>query len=156
GYNYGVELTIERFLNKGYYYLFTASLFESKYKGSDQVWRNTAFNSNFTLNFLGGKEIKLSSKTSFGIDTKLAVAGGQRYTPFDFAASVAEGYVIFKETEAYSLQNDVYLRCDLKFSYTRNGNRTTQKWYIDLQNLTNQKNIYIRTLNPKTGKTSEI
>jgi hypothetical protein len=156
GYNYGAELTIERFLNKGYYYLFTASLFESKYKGSDQVWRNTAFNSNFTLNFLCGKEIKLSSKTSFGIDTKLAVAGGQRYTPFDFAASAAAGYVVFKENEAYSLQNDVYLRCDLKFSYTRNGNRTTQKWYIDFQNLTNKKNIYIQTLNPKTGKTSEI
>ena len=156
GYNYGAELTVEKFLDKGYYYLFTASLFESKYKGSDQVWRNTAFNGNFAVNFLGGKEIKLNSKTSFGIDTKLAVAGGQRYTPFDFAASYTAGYVVFKENEAYSLQNNVYLRWDLKFSYTRNSKKTTQKWYIDLQNLTNRNNIYIRTLNPKNGKTSEI
>ncbi|MDP4261113.1 MAG: TonB-dependent receptor [Bacteroidota bacterium] len=156
GYNYGAELTIERFLDKGFYYLFTASLFESKYQGSDRVWRNTAFNSHFALNFLGGKEFKINAKTSFGIDTKIACAGGQRYTPFDFAASAAAGYVVFKENEAYSLQNDTYLRWDLKVSYARNGRKTTQKWYIDFQNLTNRKNIYIRTLNPKEGTTGVI
>jgi len=156
GYNYGVELTLEKFLNKGFYYLFTASLFESKYKGSDNIWRNTAFNSNFALNFLAGKEFKISQKGSFGIDTKIAFAGGQRYTPFDAAASAAAGYVIFKENEAYSLQNDSYFRWDLKFSYTRNGRRTTQKFYIDFQNISNQKNIYIRTLNPKNRQSSRI
>jgi hypothetical protein len=156
GYNYGVELTVERFLDKGFYYLLTASLFESKYEGSDNVWRNTAFNSNYVLNFLGGKEFRLNRKASFGIDTKIVWTGGQRYTPFDFAASNTAGYVIFKENEAYSLQNDPYLRLDLKFSYIRNGKKTTQKWYIDLQNLTSRDNIYIRTLNPKEGKTGEI
>ena len=48
------------------------------------------------------------------------------------------------------------MRWDLKFSYTSNGKKTTQKWYLDLQNLTNRKNIYIRTLNPQTGNISEI
>lgn len=156
GYNYGVELTAERFLHKGFYYLFTVSLFESKYKGSDNVWRNTAFNSNYVVNALGGKEWKLNAKTTFGIDTRLTVTGGQRYKPFDITASENAGYIIYKEAEAYSLQNDTYLRWDLKFSYTRNLKKVTQKWYIDLQNLTNRENIYIRTLNPKTGTESRI
>lgn len=156
GYNYGLELTAERFLHKGFYYLLTVSLFESKYKGSDNVWRNTAFNSNYVTNALAGKEWKLNNKTVFGIDTKLTVTGGQRYTPFDLNASANAGYVIYKENNAYSLQNATYLRWDLKFSYTRNLKRVTQKWYIDLQNLTNRKNIYIRTLNPKTGEESQI
>jgi CarboxypepD_reg-like domain len=156
GYNYGAELTVERFLDKGFYYLFTASVFESKYKGSDDVWRNTAFNSNYTLNFLAGKEFKINDKSSFGIDSKFAYAGGQRYTAFDLTASAAAGYVIFKENEAYGLQNDPYLRWDFKLSYAKNGRRSTQKWYIDLQNLTNKKNMYIRTLNPKNGTTGEI
>ncbi len=156
GYNYGIELTLERFLDKGFYYLFTTSLFESKYKASDNIWRNTAFNSNYTINFLAGKEFKMNKKASFGIDTKIALAGGQRYTPFDFMASDAAGYVVFKENEAYSLQNDPYLRLDFKLSYSRNGKKTTQKWYIDFQNLTNRKNIYIRTLDPTDGKTGEI
>jgi hypothetical protein len=156
GYNYGIELTLEKFLDKGYYYLFTAYLFESKYKGSDDIWRSTAFNSNYAMNFLGGKEFKINKKASFGIDTKLTWTGGQRYTPFDFTASETAGYVVFKENEAYSLQNDPYLRLDVKLSYNRNGKRATQKWYVDFQNLTNRDNIYIRTLNPKDGTTGRI
>jgi len=156
GYNYGIELTAERFLHKGLYYLLTVSLFESKYKGSDELWRNTAFNSNYVVNALTGKEWKLNAKTTFGIDTKVTVTGGQRYTPFDVLASKAAGYIVYKEEEAYSLQNVTYIRWDLKFSYVRNLRKVTQKWYIDLQNLTNRDNIYIRTLNPKTGVESRI
>jgi len=156
GYNYGIELTLERFLNKGFYYLVTASVFESKYKGSDNVWRNTAFNTNFVSNVLLGKEFKLNAVSAFAIDTKIGIAGGQRYTPFDVAASQQQRYVVFKEDEAYSLRNKNYWRWDLKFSYSRNGKKATQKWYIDLQNLTNRENIYVRTLNPKTGVIGEI
>jgi hypothetical protein len=156
GYNYGIELTLERFLDKGFYYLLTASVFESKYRGSDNQWRNTAFNNNYVFNILGGKEIKINNRSSFGVDTKLAVAGGQRYTPFDVNASEAAGYVVFKENEAYSLRNDVYLRLDFKLSYNRNGKKATQKWYVDLQNMTNRDNLYLRTLNPKSGTVGEI
>jgi hypothetical protein len=156
GYNYGIELTLERFLNKGFYYLITASVFQSKYKGSDNVWRNTVFNTRFVNNILLGKEFKLNERSSFAIDTKIGIAGGQLYTPFDVAASQTQGYVIFKENEAYSLRNNAYWRWDIKFSYNRNGKRTTQKWYVDLQNVTNRENIYIRTLNPRTGTSGEI
>lgn len=156
GYNYGFELTLERFLHNGLYYLFTTSLFQSKYKGSDDVWRNTAFNTNYVVNALGGKEFKLNEKTTFGIDTKITVTGGQRYTPFDVAASQRAGYVIYKENLAYSEQQNAYIRWDLKFSYTRNLKKVTQKWYIDLQNFTGRENVYIRTLNPKTGAVSQI
>jgi CarboxypepD_reg-like domain/TonB-dependent Receptor Plug Domain len=156
GYNRGVEVTLEKFLHKGFYYLLTFSLFESKYKGSDGIWRNTAFNSNAVGNFLAGKEFRLSEKSSFGIDTKIGVSGGQRYTPFDLSASASNGYVVLQDSRAYSLRNMSYKRWDLKFSYSRNTKKTTQKWYIDFQNLTNAKNIYVRTLNPKTGAVGEI
>jgi hypothetical protein len=156
GYNYGVEFTAERFLHRGFYYLATVSVFNSQYRGSDGVWRNTAFNTGYVANLLGGKEWKLGKKSSVGIDTKLTWAGGQRFTPYDLTASAAAGYIVFKENEAYTQQGSDYLRLDLKFSYNRNGQRTTQKWYIDLQNFTNRENVYLRTLNPKTGKTGVI
>ena len=54
---------------------------------------------------LGGKEFRLNKKSSFGIDTKITWAGGQRYTDFDYAASASAGYVVFNENEAYQLQN---------------------------------------------------
>ncbi|MFZ4059009.1 MAG: TonB-dependent receptor [Ferruginibacter sp.] len=156
GYNYGVELTLEHFLNKGFYFLFTTSIFESKYQGSDKVWRNTAFNSNFVTNALAGKEFRINKKTTFGIDGKITYTGGQRYTVFDIPASQAAGFVIYQEDKAYAQQNDNYFRFDLKFSYVRNLKKVTQKWFIDLQNLTNKENMYLRTLNPKTGVMSQI
>lgn len=156
GYNYGVELTLERFLQKGFYYLLTGTIFNSKYKGSDGIWRNTVFNSQYVGNLLTGKEFKLNKSSSFLVDTKITIAGGQRYTPFDLAGSAAAGYVVFQTSEAYTLRNNTYVRWDLKFTYARNGRRTTQKFYVDFQNITNQQNIYVRTLNPKTGRVSEI
>ncbi len=35
--NYGIEFTLERFLNKGFYYLTTLSLYDSKYKIGNSV-----------------------------------------------------------------------------------------------------------------------
>ena len=35
GRNYGIELTLQKFMDKGYYLLFTSSLYESKYTAAD-------------------------------------------------------------------------------------------------------------------------
>ena len=37
GINYGVEMTLERYFNKNYYLLFSASRFESNYVASDGI-----------------------------------------------------------------------------------------------------------------------
>ena len=44
GTNYGVELTMEKFFSKHYYVMGTASVYNSRYVGSDGVDRNTDFN----------------------------------------------------------------------------------------------------------------
>ena len=62
GKNYGIDVTLERYLNAGYYYLLTASLFQSRYAGGDGVWRNTRLNRNYIINALGGKEWKMGSQ----------------------------------------------------------------------------------------------
>lgn len=58
GYNYGIELTLEKFFSNHYYFLITSSLFQSEYKGSDNILRNTKFNGHFVLNSLFGYELK--------------------------------------------------------------------------------------------------
>ncbi|MDR1729520.1 MAG: hypothetical protein LBR52_02540 [Prevotellaceae bacterium] len=56
GRNYGVDVTHERYLQNGYYYLLTGSLFKARYLGGDGVWRNTRLDRNYVVNALGGKE----------------------------------------------------------------------------------------------------
>ncbi|WP_341843223.1 TonB-dependent receptor [Chitinophaga caseinilytica] len=156
GRNYGLELTLEKFLHKGFYFLFTQSLFDSKYQGSDKTWRNTAFNAQYVTNFLIGREWTVKPGFSVGADSKVSVAGGQWYTPFNESATVEKGYVVYQEDKAYSLRNDMYFRWDLKFSFTWELGRTTQKFFIDLQNLTNRKNIYTRTIDTETGVVKQV
>ena len=70
GRNFGLELTFEKFLSDNYYFLLTTSLFESKYKGSDGIERNTAFNGNFVINLLGGFETEIGIDNFIGFDIK--------------------------------------------------------------------------------------
>ncbi|MBL7918209.1 MAG: TonB-dependent receptor, partial [Bacteroidia bacterium] len=142
GYNYGLEITLEKFYSKGYYFLFTSSLFESKYKASDNVVRNTAFNGNYVFNLLGGKEFKLNQKLTFVIDVRSTYAGGKRYIPIDLNASIAAGEEIRDVTKAFEKQYRAYFRTDVKPGLKLNTRRLTHEWSVDIQNVTRHDNIF--------------
>ena len=147
GRNYGMELTAERFFSKGYYWLFTASVFESKYRGSDMVWRNTAFNGNYIVNALAGREIKAGKNSVIAFDTKICVAGGRRYTPLNLAASATQHQAEYFSEQAYSQQFKPYFRMDLKVTYRLNGTKVMQEFFVDVQNIFNTQNIYSQGYN---------
>ena len=149
GYNYGLDLTLEKFLDKGFYFLTTLSLYESQYRGSDGIWRNTAFNGNYVYNLLGGKEFVLGkSKTerrkrkTITVDAKLTYAGGQRYTPLDLPASIAKDEEVYDESRAFGEQYDPYFRTDIRIGYKLSGKKVTQEWALDVQNVTNHQNPF--------------
>jgi hypothetical protein len=73
GKNYGMDITFEKYLSQGYYYMITASLFNSQYKGGDNVWRDTRYNRNFALNFLIGKEWQMgkNKQNILGLNARL-------------------------------------------------------------------------------------
>ncbi|MDD5572109.1 MAG: TonB-dependent receptor, partial [Bacteroidales bacterium] len=162
GINYGLELTLERFLNKGLYFLFTSSLYESKYKGSDDIEHNTAFAGNYAFNLLFGKEIVLKNKgkkenksvNTFAVDLKTNYIGGQRYTPSTTYYDTLNKYYYEKYDgkRAFSLKYKDYFRVDLKITFKRNGKRATQEWAIDFSNLFDIKNILNESFDKKTGQ----
>lgn len=145
GFNYGIEFTLEKFYSKGYYALFTASLFESKYAGSDKVIRNTAFNGNYVLNLLGGKEFKIKERHVISFDIRGSYAGGKRYTPIDLEASIKAGEEIRDASQAYAKQYPAYFRFDVKPGYRYSRKRITQEFSIDIQNVTRHLNVFQQT-----------
>lgn len=158
GTNKGVELTVERFLNNGYYFLFTTSLFDSKYKGSDGIERNTAFNYKYVVNALAGREWKLGNSSAFTVDIRLSTIGGRYATPVDVSASLAAGYQIL-DTDNYNSQHlSDYFRLDTKFGYRTNSKRRklSSTLYLDLQNVTNRRNIFLLQYNQAKGIASPI
>ena len=153
GRNYGMELTLEKFFSKGYYFLVTGSFFQSEYQGSDEKWRNTAFNGNYVVNLLAGKEFNLSTnkKHQLAFDWKLTAAGGRYYTPVDLQASENAGYAIYQEDKAYSERFKDYFRTDLKISYRMNSKKVTHEFSVDMQNISNQQNEFLKTYNRRTN-----
>ncbi len=145
GKNYGLEVTFERFFSKNFYYLVTASLFESKYKGSDGVERNTAFNNNYVVNCLVGKEFKMGERSAFTLDLKGSFAGGRYYTPIDLAGSKLSGQTEYLNNEAFSKRFDPFLKADIKLGYRLNGRRISQEWQFYVENFTNHKNILLQS-----------
>ncbi len=160
GKNIGLEMTVEKFFSAGWYTLLTASLFDSKYKGSDGIERNTAFNSNYIVNLLAGKEFKFGKKkqNAFTLDTKLTTAGGRYQTPIDLVASKAKGEEVRNESKAYSEQQSPYFRWDVKLGYTLNSSKRqfTQQFFLDFQNVTNHKNIFQERYSVSQNKTYKV
>ncbi len=141
GRNYGIEFTLERFMNKGFYYLTTLSLYDSKYKIGNSSYYNTRFNGNYVFNFLAGKEFKIGNEgnKTLGINTKFNLTGGQRYTAIDEAASIADQSEIFSTTPFTEKVKDYY-RLDLGLNYQWNRKKTTHTLSLNIQNVTNRLN----------------
>jgi hypothetical protein len=151
GQNYGMELTVERFFSGGYYCLITGSLIQSRYTGSDGVERNTAFNTGHALNVLGGKEFVLGKKGRIlALNLRGTWIGGRYLTPIDLAASQAAGTAIYDESRAFSERQADYFRVDLKVSFRMEYTKSSLEFSLDLQNVTNNQNVFQQTYNPQS------
>ncbi len=156
GSNYGLEFTLEQFMKRNYYFLLSGCVYESKYKGSDGVTRDTRYNGNYAMSFTAGKEITTGSgfrNRIIGLNIKTIYRGGFRDTPVDIDASQAlpgQG-AVYQDEKAYSIQYPGYFRTDIRVSVKRNRLHSTQTLALDIQNVTNHKNIYGRYYNEETN-----
>jgi hypothetical protein len=155
GRNIGSELTLEQYLYNDFYYLLSASLYNSEYKALDNKWRNTRYNGNYALTFTSGKEFKTGErfkKRILGVNIKVVYTGGFRATPINFEESLAKGETVYYEKQAFTQQNPSYFRTDLRVSLKRNRPNSTHTISLDIQNATNRKNIFGDFFDPQTGK----
>ena len=92
GRNYGIDLTLERYLKDGLYGMFTATLFKSEYRDAQGEWHNTRHDRTFVTNILGGKEwmVGKSKKNVFGFNGRFTLMGGDRYTPMPEGLTLEE------------------------------------------------------------------
>ncbi len=141
GYNYGLELTVQKFFDKSFFFMFSGSLYDSKYKGSDGILRNTSYNGKFTVNILGGKEFKLNEKQSISIGIKTTLAGGKRYGYVDINQSTILNELVFIDSAFNNRQFKNYFRFDLKVNWKYNARNMTHEIGLDLVNLFNTKNL---------------
>jgi len=157
GRNYGLELTLEKFFRDGYYFLITGSVFDAKYQGSNEVWRNTTFNGNYAMNALFAKEISFKKGGAFSFGGKATFAGGRRYGDVDEEASQEALEIVWAETDNYNEKRfKPYFRMDLKLGYVWNRPHVTHEFSIDLINVFNIENILTLTYAPNAPEGNPI
>jgi len=156
GRNIGIDITLEKYLSKGYYYLITATLFDSRYRGGDNVWYNTKFNRNYILNASGGKEWIFGKKKNRILSTnlRLTLQGGDRYSPVDVQATMndPDKEVQYDERRAYSKQSSSMFLVNYTISYRVNNKKRSYEWGFVGLNAAEAKEFYGHKYNFKTGK----
>ncbi len=143
GYNYGVEFTVEKLFSKHYFIMYSASLFDSKYTGSNGKTYDSDFNGNYMMNLLAGLEYAVGNKkkNSINFSTKFTYGGGKRYSPVNIAASNAIMDVVPDESKINTLQFAPYTRWDLRIAYKINAKRSNVEIALDLVNVLGNKNV---------------
>ena len=147
GRNYGLELTLEKYFSKSWYMMLTSSVYDSKYRGSDQILRNSAYNGNFAGSFLAGKEFAIGKNKTLSLNLRSLVAGGRRYTALMEQETNESGSALYDYANAFESRGAFYRRLDLGISYTINKTKTSRVWKIDIQNVTNTLNEFGRYYN---------
>ncbi len=151
GINKGIDITLERFLHDNYYFLITASLFDSKYKVDGDVWRNTRYNKDYVINLLFGKEFFIRKKNILGINVRLNFSGGERVSPILSDKSLEEKTVYYDETRPFENQMPAIKYLDLTITYRINRVRYSSVWAFQMKNVLGESYSFEYVYNFKTN-----
>ncbi|HEY1024630.1 MAG TPA: carboxypeptidase regulatory-like domain-containing protein [Sphingobacteriaceae bacterium] len=156
GSNYGFELSFEKTIAGNFYVLGTGSIFNSTFKGGDNVSRNTIFNNNYLANLLTGYEFstgcRKQNKLSF--DVKASFSGGRPYIPVDLNKSIEQNAEVLDYQQAYRKRLPAYNRIDLKVSWLFNRLSSNHLLYAGINNILDSKHIMKYGFNAEQSKTN--
>lgn len=156
GRNVGVDITLEKYLSKGFYHMVTASLFDSRYRGGDGVWRGTRFNRNFIINALIGKEWTWGSNRQhmLGVNLRFTLQGGDRYSPVDEEATLnhPDKEVQYDQSNAYSARFSPVFLAHTTISYKINKKTVAHEFAIKAINVTGYQEYFGHLYNLTTQK----
>ncbi|MFT3740921.1 MAG: carboxypeptidase-like regulatory domain-containing protein [Breznakibacter sp.] len=157
GENAGVDLTLERYMKQGFYYLATASVFDSKYKTDTDGWHPTRYNRRFVVNLLAGKEWAVGPhrQNFLNVNARLGIQGGERYSPIDAEASAAEKDVVYSEADPFSKQTRPAWVTHLTVNYRWNKPKSSRELSLKLINANNYKEFMGHRINLKTLQVEE-
>lgn len=152
GKNYGIDITFEQYMNKGFYYMLTGSLFKSKYRGGDNIWRDTRYDRGFAVNLVAGKEwmVGKQKQNILGINTRLFFQGGDRYIPIDEEKSSQTHDIEFDETRAFSKKFNPAINGDISINYKINRKKISHEFSLKILNIGGYTGMHYYKYNEST------
>lgn len=155
--NFGIDVTLERYLHNGLYYLVSGSVFDSKYTAQDGIERNTRFNKNFVGNALIGKEWQVGrdGNNTFSANLRLNVLGGNRKEAIDDEKSTEAQDIVYGETNgerSFSDQHPSTPIVSFTLSYRKNKPGRSSVWSLQVLNAGQAEDFETDIFNLNTQK----
>jgi hypothetical protein len=129
---------VHKKLERHFYGIFNASIYRSRYKDLDGIWRRSPYENRYIVNVMAG--YKPNPKWEFGLSW--TIMGGRPCTPFDLEASrrcnqaISDSDTSKYNTENYPSYNRLNLRIERKFYF----GKTNFIVFLDIWNILNTKN----------------
>ncbi len=152
GENYGVDLAIEKFFSNKMYFLLTGSFFESNSINASGEKYPTKYSTKWVSTITLGREIEFKKGGTLQFGARLLYNGGYRYTPHDPSLSAQEQKFVPLANSFWASQVTPYSRIDSRISYRFNKKRLSGSISLDIQNLTNKKNLNGVSYNAETNE----
>ena len=167
GRNYGLEFTMEHYYRNGFYGLLTGSIFDAKYKGSqnldalpgsaDDVWVNTLFNGRYAMNLVLARNIPVGDYGILNLGTKVSTIGGRWFGTVDELKSTEMSEIEYVNDATFNTeQYNAYFRLDLKVGYKWNYAKLSHEFALDISNITDNKNILTLTYIPERDEGDRV
>lgn len=152
GRNTGVELSMDRSFERGWFLRVNGTVFQSSYTDRQGEELDTRWNNQWMANAMGGREWRKAKEDrvrTWGVSGRVFAMGGQRYSPF---AVQDRGFPVPVPTgPPFSAQANDYLRADLRVYRKMDRGGRTGQWALDLQNVSNTRNEAFRYFDRRQG-----
>jgi hypothetical protein len=151
-YARGVEVSVQKKLAEKLYGLASGTVFRSRYRDLDRVWRNRVNDNQYAFNIDGG--FKPNHKWEFSL--RWTYAGGIPYTPFDFDASQELGRGVFDSTRVNSERLPDYHSLSVRFDRRFHFSGSNLTLYVSVWNVLNVQNTWYHLWNEVTNQPNTI
>lgn len=145
GRNYGMELSLEQLLTKGYYYLANLTLYQAEFALPEEDYQSGRYDGRYIINTTVGKEWQKDKAGEYtrtwGANLRINYLGGLREPPVEVGASQTARYTRFDFSEGYTRQLPDFFRTDLRVYLKKSHPKYSSTLALDIQNLTNQENV---------------
>jgi hypothetical protein len=156
GENYGLEVSLDKKLNRNYYFNAAGTLYKAFYFDAAGERQDSRFNGNYLFTFSAGREfLKQTRNRSIGVNLRGIYQGGFREGEIDLENSKILRRTVYFENAGFPNQLPDYFRLDLRLSHTRQKKGYTRIWSLDIQNLANTQNLAYRYFDPLQGAVND-
>ena len=149
GTNKGFDLTLEKFLDKNYYFLVTGSLIDSDYTAGDKNTYNSRWDYGYVLNLLGGREFFMGKNRDriLGINGRVVFQGGERIHVVDRDRSISEERVVYDYTQAWESRFPATFFIDFTATLRVNKPKYSSVWGVQIKNMLMENSIFYHRFN---------